>query len=85
MAHFCQLDENNVVTQVIVVANSDTADASGVEKRASVRRSARNYLVAHGSRPATTATSARTMRGSATHTTPTLMLLFPATLCVLAT
>jgi hypothetical protein len=32
MAHFCQLDENNVVTQVIVVANSDTADASGVEK-----------------------------------------------------
>ena len=32
MAHFAQLDENNVVTQVIVVANSDTADASGVEK-----------------------------------------------------
>jgi hypothetical protein len=33
MAHFCQLDENNVVTQVIVVANSDTADATGVEKK----------------------------------------------------
>lgn len=32
MAHFAKLDENNVVTQVIVVANSDTADASGVEK-----------------------------------------------------
>jgi hypothetical protein len=32
MAHFAQLDENNVVTQVIVVANSDTADAFGVEK-----------------------------------------------------
>jgi hypothetical protein len=32
MAHFAQLDENNVVTQVIVVANKDTADASGVEK-----------------------------------------------------
>jgi hypothetical protein len=32
MAHFCQLDENNVVTQVIVVDNKDTADASGVEK-----------------------------------------------------
>jgi hypothetical protein len=32
MAHFAQIDENNVVTQVIVVANSDTADASGVEK-----------------------------------------------------
>ena len=30
MAHFAQIDENNVVTQVIVVANSDTADASGV-------------------------------------------------------
>ena len=32
MAHFAQLDENNVVTQVIVVDNKDTADASGVEK-----------------------------------------------------
>jgi hypothetical protein len=32
MAHFAKLDENNVVTQVIVVSNSDTADALGVEK-----------------------------------------------------
>ena len=32
MAHFAQIDENNVVTQVIVVANKDTADANGVEK-----------------------------------------------------
>ena len=32
MAHFAQLDENNVVTQVIVVANKDTADAAGIEK-----------------------------------------------------
>jgi hypothetical protein len=32
MAHFAQLNENNVVTQVIVVANKDTADANGVEK-----------------------------------------------------
>jgi hypothetical protein len=32
MAHFAQLDSNNVVTQVIVVGNSDTADANGVEK-----------------------------------------------------
>ena len=31
MAHFAQLDENNVVTQVIVVDNSDTADDNGVE------------------------------------------------------
>jgi hypothetical protein len=31
MAHFAKI-ENNVVTQVIVVANKDTADASGVEK-----------------------------------------------------
>ena len=31
LAHFCQLDENNVVTQVIVVANEDTSDANGVE------------------------------------------------------
>ena len=32
MAHFAQLDENNVVTQVIVVANKDCSDANGVEK-----------------------------------------------------
>ena len=32
MAHYCKLDENNVVTQVIVVDNKDTADANGVEK-----------------------------------------------------
>jgi hypothetical protein len=32
MSHFAKLDENNVVTQVVVVANKDTADASGVEK-----------------------------------------------------
>jgi hypothetical protein len=32
MAHFAQLDANNVVTQVIVVDNKDTADAAGVEK-----------------------------------------------------
>ncbi len=32
MAHFAKIDENNVVTQVIVVDNKDTADASGVEK-----------------------------------------------------
>lgn len=32
MAHFAQLDENNVVIQVIVVGNQDTSDALGVEK-----------------------------------------------------
>lgn len=32
MAHFAELDGNNIVTRVIVVANSDTADANGVEK-----------------------------------------------------
>jgi hypothetical protein len=32
VAHFAKLDENNVVTQVVVVANKDTADADGVEK-----------------------------------------------------
>ena len=32
MAHFAQLDSNNIVTQVIVVGNKDTADANGVEK-----------------------------------------------------
>lgn len=34
MAHFAQLNEGNLVTQVIVVANQDTADKDGVEKEA---------------------------------------------------
>lgn len=32
MAHFAELDQNNIVQRVIVVANKDTADANGVEK-----------------------------------------------------
>jgi len=32
VAHFAELDENNVVLRVIVVGNKDTADANGVEK-----------------------------------------------------
>jgi hypothetical protein len=59
MAHFAKI-EDGVVTQVIVVDNKDTADALALKKSISVRRSARNYLAAHGSRPATTAPSART-------------------------
>lgn len=32
MAHFAELDENNVVLRVVVIADKDTADANGVEK-----------------------------------------------------
>jgi len=32
MAHFAELDDNNVVKRVIVVANKDTSDADGFEK-----------------------------------------------------
>ena len=32
MSHFARIDENNIVQQVIVVDNKDTADAFGVEK-----------------------------------------------------
>jgi len=34
MAHFAQLDENNIVTQVIVVNNSELLDESGNESEA---------------------------------------------------
>ena len=34
MAHFAKLDANNVVEQVIVVANEDTADSAGAETEA---------------------------------------------------
>jgi hypothetical protein len=32
MAHFAELDSNNVVLRVVVIDNKDTADANGVEK-----------------------------------------------------
>ena len=32
MAHFAEIDANNVVLRVIVIDNKDTADANGVEK-----------------------------------------------------
>ena len=32
MAHFAQLDENNVVTQVIVVHNNELLDENGIEQ-----------------------------------------------------
>ena len=34
MAHFAEIDSNNVVQRVIVVANKDTADANGNESEA---------------------------------------------------
>jgi|TARA_A200000159_G_C7171225_1_gene275511 hypothetical protein len=32
MAHFCKIDENNIVTQVIVIDNSDMTDSNGDEQ-----------------------------------------------------
>jgi hypothetical protein len=32
MAHFAELDENNIVIRVIVIDNKDTSDGNGVEK-----------------------------------------------------
>lgn len=32
MAHFAQLDDNNIVTQVIVISNDDIIDESGQEQ-----------------------------------------------------
>ena len=32
MAHFAELDSNNVVLRVVVIRNADTSDANGIEK-----------------------------------------------------
>ena len=32
MAHFAEIDANNVVLRVVVIGNADTSDAAGVEK-----------------------------------------------------
>ena len=34
MAHFAEIDDNNIVKQIIVISNSDTADADGNEVEA---------------------------------------------------
>ena len=34
MAHFAELDNNNIVTRVIVVRNEDTLDGNGTESEA---------------------------------------------------
>jgi hypothetical protein len=34
MAHFARLDENNIVTEVIVISNDDLLDENGVEQEA---------------------------------------------------
>jgi hypothetical protein len=34
MAHFAQLDQNNVVKQIVVIRNEDILDENGVEKEA---------------------------------------------------
>jgi hypothetical protein len=31
MAHFAQIDENNIVTRVVVIANEDTSDENDIE------------------------------------------------------
>lgn len=32
MAHFAQLDHNNIVTQVVVISNADMIDENGIEQ-----------------------------------------------------
>ena len=32
MAHFAQLDENSIVTQIVVISNADLLDENGVEQ-----------------------------------------------------
>jgi len=75
MAHYCRLDENNIVTQVIVVDNKDCADASGVRKNILVLRSASVCLAAHGSKQAITAEFANTTQVFVMPTAKILMRL----------
>ena len=44
MAHFAELDENNIVLRVIVVANADTANDDGVEVESIGARFCQNLL-----------------------------------------
>ena len=53
MAHFAQLDDNNVVTQVIVVSNDDTSDSNGVETESIVVAFCQKHLGADTNRKKT--------------------------------
>lgn len=44
MAHFAQIDENNIVTQVIVVDNNDTLDSNGIESESVGQQFCSNLL-----------------------------------------
>jgi hypothetical protein len=66
MAHFAELDNNNIVQRVIVVSNADMVDSAGVEHEALAYRYA---AAGPGSKPRTTTTFAKSMRALATNTT----------------
>ena len=73
MKPFYQLDENNVVTNVIVVSNDDTSDNNGVESEGigvevlSVNNSL--VLILTGNRPHIMVTLEFVMQVLVTHTT----------------
>ena len=77
MAHFACLDENNVVTQVIVVDNKDITDPhTGEEDEILGIAFCKKLLGVSGFRPLITATSESVTLVLVTHITLDSMLLF---------
>ena len=69
MAHFAEIGLDNAVLRVIVVNNAELLDGEGVEQEALGADFAATCLGAHGCRPATTETYAKTLQGKALPTT----------------
>jgi len=61
MAHFAQIDENNIVQQVIVVNNNELLDENGYEKESKVYNFVNLYLADSGYKQVITLVSEKTL------------------------
>ena len=75
MAHFAELDANNLVTRVLVVDNEDTAE-NGEEDEELGIKFLQNLFGAHGSKLLTMVISEKIMLGKVLLTTKAVTLLF---------
>ena len=80
MAHFAEINEDNIVLRVIVISNNECKDDAGNESEAVGAEFCRNLLGGTWKQTSYMATCVLVMLGLATYTDQTLMLLLPQSL-----
>ena len=73
MAHFAELDENNIVTRVLVVNNEDCLDEMAKNQNRSEHNFYTQFLVGTGNRHHTTQHLDTTMLAKTSHTMKKMM------------